>query len=245
MSEQQQLRSPLDSDRGVTNIKDGVVSKIASMAAREVPGVYLGGSASRAAGGFLENVTGSSGGSRGVSVEVGRVETAIDLKMGIDYGRNILEAVEEVRRRISDRVTQMTGLRITELNVTISDVVFPGDDDGEGGSDGGAGRALSAGSSRTAPPARTVNLETGVGDREVGGVEPRSRTHTEAQSGPVPEEEVRVERQPLREDETAELRVGEGEVEKHRKSQGSRRSGEDDTRRFDTRTRDTERDNDK
>lgn len=226
MTEQQQLRSPLDSERGVTTIKDGVVSQIAGMAAREVKGVYLGGSTSRAAGGLLENVTGSTGSSRGVSVEVGRVETAIDLKMGIDYGRNILEAVEEVRRRISDRVTQMTGLRITELNVTISDVVYPGDETGDGEADGGSRREVTSGTTR---PARTVDLQTGVGDREVGGVEPRSRTRTEARSGPVPEEEVRVERQPLREDETAELRVGEGEVEKHRKPD------EDDTRRLDRR----------
>jgi uncharacterized alkaline shock family protein YloU len=216
MSEQQELRSPLQSDRGATTIKDGVVSKIAGMAAREVRGVYLGGSTSRAAGGLLGNVTGSSGGSRGVSVEVGRVETAIDLKMGIEYGRNILQTVEEVRRRISDRVTQMTGLRITELNVTISDIVFPGDEDGDGEAESGSGYE---GYEQPSRPARTADLRTGVGDREVGRVEPRSRTHTEAYSGPVPDEEVRVERRPLREDETAELRVGEGEVEKRRKAE--------------------------
>lgn len=201
MSEQQQLRSPLDSERGVTTIKDGVVSRIASMAAREVEGVYLGGSASRAAGGFLENVTGSSGGSRGVSVEVGRVETAIDLKMGIEYGRNILEAVEEVRRRISDRVTQMTGLRITELNVTISDVVFPGDEAGDeerpAAVSSGRARELDSGD-RTQPAPTFDTTSRSAGGREAGDAETRrGGTSTEAPTGA---------RGPAREDETTEMR---------------------------------------
>jgi uncharacterized alkaline shock family protein YloU len=129
---QQRIDSPLQSERGMTTINEGVVSKIAGVAAGEVEGVRMGGSASRTAGGILENVTGSQGQTRGVSVEVGRFETAIDLTMGIEYGSNILERVEEVRNRISQRVENVTGLRVTELNVTVSDVVFPGEEGGEG-----------------------------------------------------------------------------------------------------------------
>jgi uncharacterized alkaline shock family protein YloU len=128
-AQQRQQESPLRSDRGVTNIKDTVVSRIAGMAAGEVEGVRMGGGASRSAGGLLESITGSdSGSTRGVGVEVGTFETAIDLKMGIDYGKNILGTVGEVRQKITERVQNMTGLRVTELNVTISDIVFPEDD---------------------------------------------------------------------------------------------------------------------
>src|SRR5215210_4347149 len=109
---QQRLDNPLESERGSTTIKDGVVSRIAGMAAREVEGVHMGGSASRTTGGILESITGSEAQTRGVSVEVGRTEVAIDLKMGIDYGKNILQTVEEVRRRITDRVQNMTGLKV-------------------------------------------------------------------------------------------------------------------------------------
>ena len=129
---QQRIDSPLQSERGMTTINEGVVSKIAGEAAGEVEGVRMGGSASRTAGGILENVTGSQGQTRGVSVEVGRFETAIDLMMGIEYGSNILERVEQVRNRISQRVENITGLRVTELNVTVGDVVFPGEEGGEG-----------------------------------------------------------------------------------------------------------------
>src|SRR5919112_1931194 len=124
-SGQQRGESPLLSDRGTTTISDSVVSSIAGMAAQEVEGVHMGGGASRTAGGVLGSLTGSESKTSGISVEVGRTETAIDLKMGIEYNKNILQTVEEVRRRITDRVQSMTGLRIKELNATITDITFP------------------------------------------------------------------------------------------------------------------------
>lgn len=126
--EGQRFDSPLESERGSTTIGDGVVSRIAGMVAGEVEGVYMGGSASRTAGGVLESVTGSNSQKRGVSVEVGRTEAAIDLTMGVEYGRNIVDLVGQVRTRISQRVESLTGLRITELNVTVSDIIFHGEE---------------------------------------------------------------------------------------------------------------------
>ena len=236
---QSQSESPLVSERGTTTISDGVVSKIAGMSAQEVEGVHMGGSASRTAGGLLENLTGSESQTRGVSVEVGKIETAIDLKMGIDYGRNILRTVEEVRRRISERVQSMTGLRVTELNVTIADIVFPEGDGRESLGSGGGARGLE--SAETArPTARTLprtELREDASERETTPVEPRSRTHTEGASGPVPEEEVRVEGRPLDEGETAELRAGddtasqEGQMSEEERRTASRREERERRRR--------------
>jgi uncharacterized alkaline shock family protein YloU len=146
------------SERGRTAISDTVVAQIAGMAAQEVDGVHMGGSAARAAGGVLSNITGSESQARGVSVEVGTVEATIDLTMGIEYGRNILRTVEEVRRRISERVQSLTGLRVTELNATISDIIFSE----EGGK-------------------RRRALESGATTE----VSPRSRTQVEGASGPL------------------------------------------------------------
>ena len=195
MSEQDQQRpdSPLVSERGRTTISDSIVSTIAGMAAQEVEGVHMGGSAARAASGILGSITGSESQTRGVSVEVGQVEAAIDLTMGVEYGRNILQAVDEVRRRISDRVQSITGLSVTELNVTISDIIFP-----EGPP---RRRALREGARTEARPLPGREQETTE----------ESADQTRA------EEEVRVEGEPLAEDETAELRTEEEE----------RRSGEE------------------
>lgn len=230
MSEQQEVRSPLVSDRGVTTIKDGVVSKIAGMAAKEVPGVHLGGGASRAAGGLLENVTGSQSNTRGISAEVGRVETALDLTLSLDYGVDILPTLEEVRRRISERIDAMTGLRMTECNVTISDIVLPkSDDEDEHGERQGE---LESGSrTATRQNARTVELESDVGDRGVGEVEPRSRTRTDTAGRPA-SEEVRVEGEPLDRDRTVQMDArdlhGEEPTRESRRDPRSDREGDSD-----------------
>ena len=220
--DQQQTDSPLVGERGRTTISDSVVSQIVGMAAQEVDGVHMGGSASRAAGDIWGSITGSEGQGRGVSVQVGTTEVAIDLTMGVEYGRNILEVVEEMRRRISERVQSFTGLQVTELNATISDIVFP-----ENG--GQRRRALDSGTASVGqrPEPRTMprqELRPGAGERETTEVSPRNRTRTEGASGPVPKEEVRVEGRPLQEDETAEL--GPEDV-----SETSPPSGDDETTR--------------
>jgi uncharacterized alkaline shock family protein YloU len=194
----EQYDSPLVGERGSTNISDTVVATIAGRAAQEVEGAHMGGSASRAAGGIMSSITGSESQTRGVSVEVGQVEAAIDLTMGVEYGRNILQTVDEVRRRISDRVQNMTGLQVTELNVTISDIVFP-----EKG--GPRRRALGDGARTETRPL------PGAGERETTEESP-DQTRAEGASGPLSEEEVRVEGEPLAEDETAELKPGEDET---------------------------------
>ncbi|MDQ3862314.1 MAG: Asp23/Gls24 family envelope stress response protein [Actinomycetota bacterium] len=214
-SGQQSSESPLQSERGATIISDTVVSTLAGMAAQEVEGVHMGGGASRTASGVLGSLTGSESKTSGVSVEVGTMETAIDLKMGIEYDRNIRQTVEEVRRRITDRVQNLTGLRITELNATITDITFPEKEQrrrlGSGIRTSDEGSEMGAGpETRTMP---SSELRPGAGEREITQVEPTSRTHTEGASGPVPEEEVRVEGRPLEGDETAELRPGDTQDE--------------------------------
>ncbi len=128
--EGQRFGSPLESERGSTTIEDNVVSTIAGLAAREVEGIDMGGAASRTAGGVLERVTGSQILSRGISVKVGKVETAIDVTMAVEYGRNILQLAERVRDKITERVETLTGLRVVELNVTVSDIIFPEEEGG-------------------------------------------------------------------------------------------------------------------
>ena len=185
---QRRFDSPLESERGSTIIKDSVVSRIAGVAAGVVEGVRMGSSVSRTAGGILESVTGSDSQKRGVSVEVGRVEAAVDLTMGIEYGRNILELAEQVRGRITERVESLTGLRITELNLTVSEIIFPEDE-----RDGREEQpSLEEGSDFEEDQTRAQRAE----EIEAGGRESGSER-----------------RGPLDEDETRELRIEGYEVE--------------------------------
>jgi uncharacterized alkaline shock family protein YloU len=206
-SGQQRNESPLLSDRGATTISDTVVSTIAGMAAQEVKGVHMGGGASRTAGGVLGSLTGSESKTSGISVEVGSTETAIDLKMGIEYNKNILQTVEEVRRRITDRVQSMTGLRIKELNATITDITFPekearrriGSRSATRERDASADETTSA----TAPPATPDSEpEPGASEHDTTQV----ATGSQPQSETTPETEAGAED---RREETAEVRSGD------------------------------------
>src|SRR5918994_195516 len=130
--EARQGQSPLYSDRGSTNISDTVVQKIAGIAAQEIENVQMGGGTAAVVTGFLGSVsgavTGSSGGgspTSGVSVEVGEEEAAVDLTMAIEYGVSIPQVTEGVRRNVINRVENLTGLRVTEVNITVNDVQFP------------------------------------------------------------------------------------------------------------------------
>lgn len=121
--------SPLKGEMGSTTVSNTVVSQIAGIAAQEVENVQMGGSASQAVGGILQSVTGSSGGgsnlSRGVTVEVGEEETAVDLIMAVEYGQSIPRITEAVRRNVISRVENLAGLRVTEVNITVNDVRIP------------------------------------------------------------------------------------------------------------------------
>ena len=120
-----QQQSPLKTERGNTTISDAVVSQVAGIAAQEVEGVQMGGGTSRAVGGVLDSVTGGSGNTRGVSVEVGEEEAAIDLAMAVEYGRSIPQISEAVRRNVINRIENLVGMRVTEVNIAVNDVLFP------------------------------------------------------------------------------------------------------------------------
>jgi uncharacterized alkaline shock family protein YloU len=120
-------RNPLQSERGRTSISYPVVSQIAGIAAQEVEKVQMGGGATAAVGGFLQSVTGSSSGNyaRGVTVEVGEEEAAVDLTMAVEYGYSVPQLTEAVRRNVINRVENLTGLRVTEVNITVNDIQVP------------------------------------------------------------------------------------------------------------------------
>ncbi|WP_236950401.1 Asp23/Gls24 family envelope stress response protein [Mycobacterium sp. MS1601] len=121
----------MESAQGKTAIADTVVSKIAGIAAREVSGVFdLGGGASRVVGALRERIPGASvNHAQGVSVEVGEKQTAIDIDIVADYGVAIADLAAGIRRNVIAAIERMTGLEVTEVNITVHDVHLEGDGD--------------------------------------------------------------------------------------------------------------------
>jgi uncharacterized alkaline shock family protein YloU len=119
----------LRTEKGTTTIADAVVTKVASIATREVGGVYeLGGGAARALGSAAQRVGIGDQRTQGVSVEVGEKEAAVDLTIVVEYGESIPKLSEQIRENVTRRIEGVTGLVVTEVNVTVNDLHFPGDD---------------------------------------------------------------------------------------------------------------------
>ncbi|WP_328529795.1 Asp23/Gls24 family envelope stress response protein [Nocardioides sp. NBC_00368] len=131
----------LVSEYGRTSIADTVVSKIAGIAAREISGVHdLGGGAARAAGAIRERIPGSRTNlGQGVAVEVGERQAAADLDIVAEYGTSIPDLASAIRRNVKASVERMTGLEVTEVNITVHDVYL---EDETGDSDQDAARRV-------------------------------------------------------------------------------------------------------
>jgi len=123
----EETSSPLQTERGSTSISDSVVSKIAGIASQEVDGIRMGSGGSQAMSGIIGSITGGSSGSQtqGVTVEVGQEEAALDLTLTAEYGKSIPQLAEAVRRNVANRVESLVGLRVTEVNITVTNIFFP------------------------------------------------------------------------------------------------------------------------
>jgi uncharacterized alkaline shock family protein YloU len=113
---------------GKNTIVDGVVSKVAGIAAREVPGVHdLGNGAARAIG-AIRNAINQQDRGQGVSVEVGEKQVAADIVIVAEYPVELQKVADDVRKAVTQAITQVVGMEVAEVNVTISDVHIPSDD---------------------------------------------------------------------------------------------------------------------
>ncbi|NRD26254.1 Asp23/Gls24 family envelope stress response protein [Frigoribacterium sp. VKM Ac-2836] len=116
---------------GRTVVADGVVAKVAGIAAREVPGVFaLGGGTARAFG-ALRDVIGTTDLGQGVRVEVGETQVAADVTIVVEYPTPMHTVAEQVRAAVTRTIEQLVGMEVAEVNVAINDVHIPGDDDAD------------------------------------------------------------------------------------------------------------------
>ena len=88
----------------------------------------MGGGAARAVGSVAQRVGIGDQRTLGVSVEVGEKEAAVDLTIVVEYGESIPKLSQEIRDNVTRRIEGITGLAVTEVNVTVNDLHFPGDD---------------------------------------------------------------------------------------------------------------------
>lgn len=104
---------------GQIKISDEVVAIIAGLAATEVTGVA--GMSGGLAGGIAE-MLGRKNLSKGVKVEVGDREAAVDLFIVVEYGTKIPDIAWQIQENVKKAIEAMTGLQVIEINVHVQGV---------------------------------------------------------------------------------------------------------------------------
>ena len=104
---------------GQIKISDEVVGVIAGLAATEISGVA--GMSGGIDGGIAE-MLGRKNLSKGVKVEVGEKEAAIDLYIIVEYGAKIPDVSWKIQENVKKAIETMTGLSVVEVNIHIQGV---------------------------------------------------------------------------------------------------------------------------
>lgn len=126
MSKEHDLFDGMDGQaESSVRISDDVVGVIAGIAAMEVEGVagMFGGFAAE----MSERMLGKKNLSKGVKVQVGEKEAAIDLYIVVEFGVRIPEVATKVQESVKRAVESMTGLDAVEVNIHIQGVSFKSD----------------------------------------------------------------------------------------------------------------------
>ena len=112
---------------GMITINDRVVEKVAALAAAEIPDA--GGPAGRILGRAITGA-GPLGGAQAslsslpkVSADVDGSIVILDLSVSVRWPAPVPDVTSAVRRHVRDRVTELTGLTVTEISISVTDLV--------------------------------------------------------------------------------------------------------------------------
>ncbi len=106
---------------GKIEIAPEVIEVITGLAAAEVEGV------AHMSGGFVGDIAerlGRKNLAKGVKVEVGKKEAAVDVYIIVKFGYKIPEVARNIQENVRHAIENMTGLKVVEVNVHIVDVEF-------------------------------------------------------------------------------------------------------------------------
>ncbi len=106
-----------DRVKGDVSLDASVVARIASMAVKDVEGLHSLGKSR------LLRLGDDS--TRGIGVEVGQKQAALDLEVVIEYGHDIKKVARTVRQKIADAVETMAGKEVVEINIHVVDIKLP------------------------------------------------------------------------------------------------------------------------
>ena len=105
---------------GTITYANEVIATIAGVAANEVDGI----AGMCISGGFSEILSRNRNITRGVKVEVGGQEAAIDLYIIVEYGKPIQRVATDVQENVRKALESLTGLHVVRVDVHVQGVSF-------------------------------------------------------------------------------------------------------------------------
>lgn len=106
--------------KGSLTYENKVIQKIIGLALEKVPGLL------DVDGGFFSSLTekiiNTDNVTRGVNVEVGKTQVAVDLNVVVEYKINVPELYNKIKKVVTSEVSQMTNLEVVEVNVNVVDI---------------------------------------------------------------------------------------------------------------------------
>lgn len=106
---------------GTVTFASEVIATIAGLAAADIPGVA---SMSGGLADGMGELIGRKNLSKGIKVEVGQEEVAVDIAIVAEYGRPITQVAEQIQSSVKKAIETMTGLKVVEVNVAVTGIKF-------------------------------------------------------------------------------------------------------------------------
>jgi uncharacterized alkaline shock family protein YloU len=115
------VKSQENTHQNTLTFEDQVIKKIAGIAANEIKGILS------MSGGFMSGLTdrfrSTEDITKGINAEVGEKQVALDLKVIVEYGKNVPAIFSEIVNNVKKSVHEMTGLEVVEVNMHVEDVM--------------------------------------------------------------------------------------------------------------------------
>ncbi|QTL47166.1 MULTISPECIES: Asp23/Gls24 family envelope stress response protein [Priestia] len=115
------VKSQENTHQNTLTFEDQVIKKIAGIAANEIKGILS------MSGGFMSGLTdrfrSTEDITKGINAEVGEKQVALDLKVIVEYRKNVPAIFSETVNNVKKSVHDMTGLEVVEVNMHVEDVM--------------------------------------------------------------------------------------------------------------------------
>ena len=119
-NEKKDVNKNVEEVKGELTYENKVIQKIIGFSLENISGLLA------VDGGFFSNLTekliNTDNVTSGVNVEVGKEQVAVDLDVIVEYKKNIPELYQEIKKVITNDISNITDLEVVEVNVNVVDI---------------------------------------------------------------------------------------------------------------------------